>query len=353
MMPRRLLVLCTLLLTTLFAVACGDGAHTGPQDADNPFGLVETGPGVLSVSPLDTATLVYTSPLGYLAPPGHVLPTDHVYLSFVDPFGGNQQFNDCSARPVRAAGSGVVTFILVTQAGGDTKVDVQMTRTFHYYYDHVLLKPGIVVGTRVAVGDTIGTTTVRCPSIDLGVRDDDVTNPGLLNARHYPASSLHAASPYRYFTPALKAFMLARSRVLEGVPVDPYGKIDYGVAGKLVGDWFHSSLPDDPNTVGGPTGWPKSLSFAYDWQSAQMRISIGGTIATSGLLAVGTSGPDFTAVTPASGLVAYHGQPVLGAIAPSWVLVQMTDATHLTIEVFADGPSAPMAFTVAAQTYVR
>lgn len=51
-------------------------------------------------------------------------------------------------RPVRAAGTGVVTFGLVTEAPGDTKVDVQMTRAFHYCYDHVLLRSGIAVGSR-------------------------------------------------------------------------------------------------------------------------------------------------------------------------------------------------------------
>ena len=52
-------------------------------------------------------------------------------------------------------GSGVVDFIYVTEAQGDTKMEVQMTKTFYYYYDHVLVKPGIVQGTHVNAGDTI------------------------------------------------------------------------------------------------------------------------------------------------------------------------------------------------------
>jgi hypothetical protein len=349
-MPRAPL---TALALTLAALACGGGSTTPGNDPTNPFGLTETGPGVLSVSPLDTAQIVSTTPLGYLAPPAHVLPTDHVYLLFVDAYSSNLGTPDCSPRPVRAAGSGVVTFLLVTDIHGDTKVDVQMTKTFHYYYDHILPRAGLAVGTRVSAGDTIGTTTGWCPSIDLGVIDYDQVAPGLLNLNHYPVSTQHARSPYAYFTPALAAALRAKTRVLEGVPTDPDGRIGWGQAGTLAGDWFHASLPADPNVVGGPTGWPKSLAFAYEWQAQKPRISIGGTIAAPGVLAPAPGDPDFRTVTPASGKVAFHGTPTLGLIGPSWVLVQLTDATHLTIEVFPDGPAAPTAFTATAQGYVR
>ena len=72
-------------------------------------GITATGPGVLSVSPIDTARVVATSPLGNLAPPGHVLPTDHVYFSYVEPWTGNVLNNDCSRRPIYAAGPGSST----------------------------------------------------------------------------------------------------------------------------------------------------------------------------------------------------------------------------------------------------
>jgi len=116
--------------------------------------------------PLDTSTIVAITPLGQVSPPGHTQPTDHICVSFVDPWNGQQQFNNCSPRPVRAAGSGVITFTCITEpSGGDTKVDIQMTKSFHYYDDHVRLKPGMVPGARVNAGDTIATTTGRCPSI--------------------------------------------------------------------------------------------------------------------------------------------------------------------------------------------
>ncbi len=240
-----LAVIGTVALCTL--AACGsDGAHTtAPNEAYNPYGLTTTGPGVLSVTPLDTTTIFAVSPLGSLAPPGHVLPTDHIYISFVDPWSGSQQNNDCRARPVRAAGSGVIDFIIVTEAQGDTKVDVQMTKTFHYYYDHVLLKPGMVLGTRVNAGDTIATTTGRCPSMDLGVFDFDFVPSGFVNTKRYAGGSLHVVPPLRYFIEPLRSFLYSRVRTIDGVPADKDGRTDFGVRGKLVGDWFVGGVEQD------------------------------------------------------------------------------------------------------------
>lgn len=334
--------------------SCGDGSdNSAPRDGSNPYNLTETGPAVLSVTPLDTATIFAITPLGSIAPVGHVLPTDHVYISFVDPWNGQQQLNDCRARPVRAAGTGVVTFVLVTEAQGDTKLDVQMTKTFHYYYDHVLLRSGIAVGSRVTAGDTIGTTTGRCPSMDLGVYDLGMTAPGLVNTRRYAGSSLHVLPPLRYFNEPLRAFLYSRVRLFEGVPADKDGRTDWGVSGTLAGDWFHSSLANDSaSVIGGPSGWPKSISFAYEWFAHAPRISIGGTIGTPGVLRIADTDPDFAAVRVASGMVVYQGTPVLGGITAGWVAVQMFGDARIRIE-YVPGAVKPTAFSSAAQEFVR
>ena len=351
--PTPITVFIVALAALAVASCGGDSGSTGPSN--NPYGLTASGPGVLSVTPLDTSTLIAATPLGALAPPGHVLPTDHIYLYFVDPWNGQQQLNDCRARPVRAAGRGVITFVLVTETTGDTKVDIQMTRTFHYYYDHVLLRAGIAVGSHVNAGDTIATTTGRCPSMDLGVYDMDVVPPGLLNVNRYSGGTLHAVSPYKYFSEPLRTWLYARVRLLEGVPANKDGRTDWGVRGHLSGDWFHSSLANDSsNVIMGPAGWPKSMSFAYDWfASTRPRISIGGTITTAGVLGVGASDPDFSAVSTGSGIVAYQGTPTLGLIQPGWMLVQMLADDRIRVEYFAGATVRPTAFTGAAQEYVR
>ncbi len=355
MRPTRLTI--GLLALSVLASCGGDkgtGTSSGDNSSYNPYGLTTSGPGVLSVSPLDTTTVFAASPLGMLAPPGHVLPTDHVYISFVDPWGGNQQANDCSARPVRAAGSGYVMFTYVTESAGDTKVQIQMTKTFYYYYDHVLLKAGVGVGTFVNAGDVIGTTTGRCPSMDLGVIDLDVTAPRLFNTKRYSYTA-HAASPYKYFSEPLRSFYLSRIRMYEGVPIYKEGRIDWGVAGKLSGDWFHNSIASDDGTLSmGPQGWPKSISFARDWfDSTKVRISIGGTIATPGVVSIKSTDPDPASVSMASGIVAYQTTPILGFIQAGWMLAQMIADDRIRVEYFAGATLKPAAFTGSAQDYVR
>lgn len=347
------------LLLLLGACSGDDGGNNGAHSGgtDNPWGITASGPGVLSVSPLDPATLVTATPLGKLAPPGHVLPTDHVYLSYVDPWSGQQQNNDCSKRPIYAAGGGVVMFVMQTETAGDLKVMIQMTRTFYYYYDHVLLEPGIAVGSRVNAGDRIGTTTGRCPSIDLGVIDLEVNPPGLVKPSRYGDFGAHAASPYKYFTPELQTLYYSKVRLPEGVPADKDGRIDWGVAGTLAGDWFHESLANAPaSTVMGPDGWGKTLAFAYDWYDGTPRISIGGLIATPGVLAIGNGDPDPKTVTPASGPVVYRTTRKLGLIADGHLLVAMSGPERIRVEYFpatAIASAPPTTFTAAAKEYVR
>ncbi len=338
---------------TVSVAACDVAGSKPTEPGGNPYGLTTTGPGVFSVSPLDTGTIFAITPLGKMAPPGHVLPTDHIYLSFVDAWSGQQQTNDCRARPVRAAGAGVIDFIFVTEALGDTKIGVQMTKTFHYYYDHVLARQGMTVGTRVNAGDTIATTTGRCPSMDLGAWDEGITPPGFVNTKRYAGQTLHVVPPLRYFAEPLRTALYNRVRLIDGVPADKDGRTDWGVSGKLVGDWFHTSLPVDASSTGGSPGWDKSVSFAYDFGNHKPLISIGGTIAVPGALNVVNAAPDPATVTVATGLVAYQGTPNVGLIQAGWLLVQMTADDRIRIEYFVGAVTRPVAFTGAAQEYVR
>jgi hypothetical protein len=111
---------------------------------------------------------------------------------------------------------------------------------------------------------------------------------------------------------------------------------------------------ESASVINGPAGWPKTLSFAYDWfDNTQPRISIGGTIATAGLLRPAASDPDPASITVASGLVVYQGTPILGQIAPGWVLVQLLTDDRLRVEYVTSGSAKPTAFSAAAQEYVR
>jgi hypothetical protein len=348
----RVLKSAVFVVTAIALQACGGGGGGGSGSPNNsvPDGVVGTGPGILSASPLDLSTLVAATPLGMLAPPGHVLPTDHVYLSFVDSTLPPSS-QDCTARNVYAAGGGVVSFVLQTEAAGDTKVMVQMTKTFYYYYDHVLLLPGVKVGSKVSAGERIATTTGRCPSMDLGVYDLDVNPPGFLNPTRYGELGAHPASPYKYFTEPLRTSYYAKVRLREGIPIDKDGRLDWGAKGRLSGDWFHTSLPANANSAG-PDGWPKTVSFAYDWLDQSPKISIGGTIASPLVLSISKTDLDPTLVMPASGVQAYRDTPSGPQNRAGWVLVQMLANDRIKIEYFT-GEIRPIAFTAAAQEFIR
>ncbi len=350
---RRILPVVAAWAAVSVASCGGGGKNTTAPTEYNPYNITATGPGVLSVSPLDTLTVFAASPLGKLGPPAHTLPTDHVYINFVDAWSGNQLANDCSKRPVYAAGAGVVDFLLVTEAAGDTKIGVWMTKTFHYYYDHVLVLPGITLGTHVNAGQQIATTTGRCPSMDLGAYDLDVTLPGLVTPARYGDGTRHAVSPYKYMTASLRAFYLSRARLLEGVPYDKEGRTDFGVAGRLIGDWFHTSLPVDVSSTGTPDSWTKQIAFAPDWFDGRPRVSIGGVIGNPILARLGATDPDPAAVTTANGLVTY-ALTLPGAFEQyGWLLVQMTAADRIKVEFAPVSAPKPTAFTAAAQDYIR
>lgn len=354
MSPMRLALTVAIAMLTSCGGGGGGGSSGGATGGNAVTGdITATGPGVFSVSPLATSSVISVTPLGKMAPPGHVLPTDHIYISFVEPM-GNLALADCSKRPVYAPGAGTVTFILVTETRGDTKVMIQMTKTFMYYLDHILQLPNIVVGAKVKAGDQIGTTTGYCPSIDLGVYDLDVAPPGYLNPARYGDFGAHPASPVKYFSEPLRSFYYERVRVEAGVPDNKDGRVDYGVRGRLAGDWFHSSIATAPSsTINGPDGWPKTIAFARDWYKGAWRISIGGTIAAPGVLAVAADDPDPSLVSTASGVVAFEGTPVIGSIGNGWVLAQMLTDERIKIEYFNGATSRPAGFTGAAQEYVR
>jgi hypothetical protein len=141
-------------------------------------------------------------------------------------------------------------------------------------------------------------------------------------------------------------------RLFEGVPADKDGRVDWGVRGRLVGDWFHASLGSQAS-AGTPDAWPKSVAFAYDWFDGAPRISIGGVIAMAGVLAIAAGDPDPAAVNVASGLVAYQGTRKLGGIGSGWLLAQMLAEDRIKLEFFPGATSRPAAFTAAAQEYLR
>jgi len=335
-------------LGLLAAVACsGEGGPTtisGSGEVQPPPG----GVAVFSVLPVNTPGTL--TPLGNLAPVGHVLPTDHVYFYAVD-FDHPPAVPDSTIRPIYAPTTGTVSFML-HQASDDWKVEFRVTPTFTYYLDHVVLDSGVVhVGGVVHAGDQVGVTSPG-GSVDLGAFDESVTLGGFANPARYAGETLHCVSPWKYFNDSLRAIIYPRLRRAPSA-ADKDGRIDFDVAGHLVGNWFDQSLPLD--STEGPNGWPRSVAFVYDYYDPSLvRISIGGTVASPGVWTIPADAPRPADVTPASGLVAYR----LMYTGSTWLqsglmLVQLLDDSHLRIEVFEGSQASAGAFDGNARIYVR
>lgn len=338
----------------IFSAACGGsmndpGSNQGPvpfTDVPAPAGGVAQ----FTVLPASIAAGQTLTALGNLNPPGHVLPTDHVYFYDWD-LSSRSGTSAADDRTVYMPATGAVFFILQTAARGDAKVMFRATDNFYFYLDHVRLSAPLTIGQVLQAGTAIGTTGLGV-TLDLGAFDQTVTHAGFLVPSRYPFQSLHYVSPWKYFTPALQA-QIAPHLYRSATATDSGGKIDFGVWGKLVGDWFVPSMPIDssPN----PYGWTRSISFAYDYYDPnQVRISIGGTVDSAGVWAIDSTAPRPEAVTVASGLVSYklYSQfdpqfPPIGVM-----LVQMLDSATIKVEVWR-GTTNKAAFDASAFTFIR
>ena len=118
------------------------------------------------------------------------------------------------------------------------------------------------------------------------------------------------------------------------------GRIDFDRAGRLAGNWFLEGLA--PADSGSVTAGPKQKAFVRDVLNPSAgRISIGGTLALSGVFAMATAAPDPAEVSVASGAVGYRLAMAQGASQVAGLLmVQLLDDTHLRAEVFAGSQAA-------------
>ncbi len=279
-------------------------------------------------------------------PSGHTFPTDHVYF-YTSWTYGQQPIYPAEILPVYAPGNGEVTWILRWEnPDSGAKVMVRMNKWVQYYLDHVVLDSSIVVGSKITAGQVIGIS--KGIAIDLGVISDLVTLTGFINPARYEGQTLHTDSPFKYFNEPLRSQLYALVR--RNAP-DKDGKIDYDVPGRLIGNWFHESVLVAESM--GPSSWPKNLAFCPDSnEPSEMRISIGGTISSPGKFKPSPDDPAIDQVSPESGIVVYHLNYT------EWgyfgiMLCQLTDSTHLKVEVFPNSVEDSLQFTSNAMNYTR
>ncbi len=328
------------VLLALF-LACGGG---GGGNSNIPS--LPPGPGVLSQPPIALPALNHILSLGWMNPVGHTIPTDHIYFGHVNKLGEPL----VTTVPVVAPGDGTVQMILRVPVGGldECKIWFQQTGTFSYYLDHVVPDAFIREGVKVTAGQRIGQTGIS-PSLDLGVIDQTVTL-GFLNPSRYADQTLHCGKPLTYFPEPLRTQLYA---LVERDGPEKDGRIDYDVAGRLIGNWFLDTLPAPMDN---PTGWDKELAFAYECRWPTMPIvSIGGQLPLVNKWTFQKGAPPPETVQVATGLVVYELWSIYDAIRRGTMLVQMLEPGRVKVQVF-EGIPAPggiLAFDAGAKIYIR
>jgi hypothetical protein len=328
------------LFTAIAATSCG-GQSSSPTSPTEP-----SGPLSFTVSPIDPALIQYIVPLGNMGPWAHTFPTDHAYVY--------HHLGVSSFAPVTIVAPAAGT-INNTYPGtnGESKVWVKVNGRYSYYFDHVQLAGGLGVGSRVEAGAAVGLSTGI--AFDFAVTDQNTTQ-GFITPARYGLDSIYAQSPFPFFLEPIRSTLYAKVR-RSGADLD--GKINFDVAGTLSGGWFDESLPVVGSTSNDITIGQRQIAFARDVQFPdRQRVSVGGFGMTN-LYGVPPAAPDFTAITPASGLVAYRllntGEPggPAGVDQIGLLLVQLIDGGHLRVEVINDRVSPTGTFGDQARTYIR
>jgi hypothetical protein len=161
----------------------------------------------------------------------------------------------------------------------------------------------------VKSGELIGYTGLPTAyGIDVWVEDDDLTLTGFVNPAQYTTADVwktHMADLFDHTDEPLRSQLLA----LDERDARPrWGKIDYDVDGRLVGNWFRVGS-------GGYAGlnpmnegyWDGHLAVVYDGNDpGQIDVSIGNYQGTARQFAVIGNSPDPAVVTESTGLIRYE-----------------------------------------------
>jgi len=335
------------LLLSLFIInSCGK----------NPLApIYGSGPATFTHTPVAEEFLAEIIPLGGLNPPGHTIPTPHMYFKHETTNLGTS----ANKKDVFAPASGMVLHIIQPQ--GDFKVEIATSNTFTYYLDHIYLDSGIHEGSFVVAGQKIGTTSSISHSVDFGVINYEFDAPGLVNKNRYFEGLLHQDSPIKYYTDELKAKLYAK---VGRTGPDKDGKFGYDQEGKLIGNWFHESVPNSGGSGADRAYWDKHLAFVYyNKIHDKIMVSIAGYLNSQLEHAYGVQDGALAPenVTPQSGLVVYElygynydtgaNNPLFSGV----LIVQMMDDETIKVEAFADPglDSSTVTFTSQAKIYKR
>jgi hypothetical protein len=278
---------------------------------------------MIGASPIDLNDILYIQPMGLMIG-GHVTPIDHGYFYIKGAF----------AQPTRLAEvksplAGVVTSVTRTSRQGpngsydDYQVTIEATCTFRVGFSNLVdfagglgasigqLPPNqsAMPNHKVAEGELIGHTGLPTANgIDVWVEDYNSTLTGFINPGQYTQMEpwkTHVVDLFNYTKEPLKSQLLALD-MREALP--RWGKIDYDIDGKLIGNWFRQGSGGYGGNQHGSEGyWDGHLSVVSDGNDpSQIVVSFGNYQGEAQQFAVIGNTPDPATVSQATGLVAYE-----------------------------------------------
>jgi hypothetical protein len=363
------------------------GTHGSP-------GCTGKGTAMIDASPIDLADIAYIQPMG-LVIGGHVTPIDHGYFYIKGTFETPPQ-----RAAVRSPLAGVVTSVTRTSRQGpngnfdDYAVTIEATCTFRVRFSNLddfagglgnsvgQLQPNqsAIPEYTVKEGELIGYTgQPTANGIDVWVENDDSTLTGFINPAQYTSAEswkTHVVDLFEYTAEPLKSELLALD-MREASP--RWGKIDYDIDGKLIGNWFRQGSGGYGGNKSGAEGyWDGHLSVVPDGNDpSQIVVSFGNYQGQPQQFAVVGNTPDPATVSQATGVVTYElGQIVTysGDTGQLWdtksyipnikakastppvgtVLLQMVGDRQLKVEAFPGSTAAQVAgFDSSALIYER
>lgn len=250
---------------------------------------------------------------------GHVTPVDHWYFAPAD----YQSPRD--AYPVFAIADSTLTSIQrrvrsvedPSKKSDEYRLVFTYSCTFLTYYDLVTsLEPRILekapqlkkenfaqVEIPVKAGEQIG--KIGGQTLDFAVWD--ITKPltGFVNPKSYEGEpwKIYTANPFDYFSPEINELMKVKiARSVEPI----WGKIDYDIDGKLVGNWFlegSGGIADSSKE----RYWQSHLSVVYDYlDPGAVEVSFGDFEGKEKQFMVKGNAPDPASVGEEAGLVKYE-----------------------------------------------
>ncbi len=300
------------------------------------------GPVQFGASPFKVEQIEIIQPMG-LVVGGHVTPIDHGYI-----FGKGTPDVLPDTFDIQSPAKGYVIELSRTQRGdfSDYALMIEFSCTHFVHYSNMtsfapklLRAAGGAVGAnemknmRVAVGEGELVGRTGAYGIDLYVWDLDRTLTGYVNPKSYATEGwkLHSSQFFDYMKEPLKAELLGKTpRQAE----PRFGKIDYDVDGRLVGNWFREGSGGYAGLNHGGEGyWAGHLAVVYDaLDPTGLVVSIGSWNGEAKQFGVKGDAPNPKDISVSSGLVKYELLQldwVVAATGDQWNRRQSTGAVKL------------------------